>query len=155
MPKTITSRSGVAKGRHLPGPDTVELLVVAHDRCRRRGIKVFGHHFTCQEPTKLKISDLKPEIAAKICRHGELRVREYDKDGKCLTPERANPPLPEKKAKAKAKATPSPAGPASKKARGIKDPPKTPTNHPKPAAPLSDGGVAPKRRRKPAGGADG
>lgn len=153
MTKRLIRKPGSAVGRKIPGPDTAELLIVAHDRCRRRGIKVFGYHFTCEKPLKLKLKDLDPKIATRICRHGELRVREYDAAGKCLTPERANPPLPKKRPKAKKPPTPSPAGQAAKKVLGITDPPKPKSNHPKPAKSLP--GVEPKRRRGRSGGADG
>ena len=158
---------GMAPSRQVPRSGTVALEVVAHPRCGKRGLKTFGHHFTA-EPVTLAISELDPSIVKRICAHGDLRYKEFDDSGKCLTPERKAPVPPDKKkaaaaliAKKKAKApVPSPAGTAAKKARGVKDKPPQTSNHPEPAKPLpgmpeskppADKPIRSRRRR---GGAD-
>jgi hypothetical protein len=127
--------AGFARRAQIPQAETVSLSVVAHDRCKRRGIKVFSQHFTCDEAIELSVAELPPGIANKICRHPELIVQEFNKQGDCLTPERPQPPTPKKRRAAEGGPAESPAGPASKKRRGIQDPQRT-SNHPRPAAPI-------------------
>lgn len=155
-------RRGAARRRAVPSVDATKLSITAHDRCRRRGIKLMGLHFTCGEAIELTISKLPRGIAAKLCTHPELIAIEFDKEGKRLTPEIKRPKPPERKLTGsqllnpKGKPVPSPAGTLATKRRrasGELPAPKEPTkgksgatNHPKPAE------LAPKKSddKKPA-----
>lgn len=121
-----TGRRGFAKRRAVPSADATKLSITAHGRCRRRGIKLFGLHFTCDNAIDLEIAKLPPGIVGRICRHPELIVIEF-KGKERITPVRVAPKPPKRTTRAtqlinpKRKATPSPAGPLSRKRRKLTD----------------------------------